>query len=248
MHSLNDIVTSRFPGLGTGAVTEGNESAPHANETVDPTGAVAPAPQQPAELGQANTGSDELDTDAVEQAADVGQAHPGATALTNGSDEVQGAVKVQGTRNKGAGAVKAKRARKPRSTKSLVANTGAGKSHAVTTKLDAELLRKLTMARARSGMSESGLLRLALASYLDNLEQHSIAAEISRAAAVITAASQSSMAPVLERVNTLDHRFQEQLGAVVQAIKGIGNLLGEPVELHGLDGSTDAGESKEERS
>lgn len=201
------------------------------------------APQDQAELDQVTEsvehqpGSDELKTDA-------GVEHIGAEASTNGSDEPTGFVKAQGTRKKGVGAGKTKGVRKPRSTKSKVANTGAGKSHAVTTKLDAELLRKLTMARARSGMSESGMVRLALASYLDNLEQRSIAAEISKAAAAITAASQASTAPVVERLNTLEHRFQEQLGAVVNAIKGIGNLLGEPVDLTGLDGLNDAGESK----
>jgi hypothetical protein len=204
------------------------------------------APQDLSESVQINedverlTGSDELKTHA-------GVKHIGAEITTNGSDEPTGSVKAQGARKKDAGAGKSKRVRKSgsaTSTKSKVANTGSGKSHAVTTKLDAELLRKLSMARARSGMSESGLLRLALASYLDNLEQRSIAAEISKAAAAITAASHASTAPMVERLITLEHRFQEQLGAVVNAIKGIGHLLGEPIDLTGLDGLNDADDSK----
>jgi hypothetical protein len=173
--------------------------------------------------------------------------HLGAEVSTHGSDEPTGSVKAPGTRKKGAGAGKTRGVRKPgsaRSTKSRVARDGSGKSHAVTTKLDAELLRKLTAVRARSGMSESGLLRLALASYLDNLEQRSIAAEISKAAAAIAAASEVSMAPVVERLNTLEQRVHQQLGAVVAAINGIREALGEPVELDGLVSLNDAGESK----
>ncbi|WP_394412885.1 CopG family transcriptional regulator [Roseateles sp. BYS78W] len=202
------------------------------------------APQDQAELDRLNTESVEHLPGSGEGKTDAGAEHIGAESSTLGSGEPTGSEKRQGTRKKGAGTVKVKGVRKPRSAKSRVANTGAGKSHAVTTKLDAELLRKLTMARARSGMSESGMVRLALVSYLDNLEQRSIAAEISKAAAAITAASHASTAPVVEKLNTLEHRFQEQLGAVVNAIKGIGKLLGEPVDLAGLDGLTDAGESK----
>lgn len=150
-------------------------------------------------------------------------------------------VVTQGARKKVNGSGKTKGARKAQSTKSKVVSTGAGKSHAVTAKLDAELLRRLTMARSLSGMTESGFLRHALVSYLDNLEQRSVAAEISKAAAAMAGASQSSMAPVLDRLNTLEHRVQQQLGAVLGAIKGLGELLGEPVGLDGIGGPGSTG-------
>jgi hypothetical protein len=106
---------------------------------------------------------------------------------------------------------------------------GSGKTNAVTTKIDAELLQKLTTARTRAGMSESGFMRLALDSYLSNLELRTIGADIGNAAALVAAAAESVSQPaVIARMDAFELRVQEQLNGFIETMKG---LLGEPTEL-----------------
>lgn len=117
---------------------------------------------------------------------------------------------------------------------------GSGKTNAVTTKIDAELLQKLTTARTRAGMSESGFMRLALDSYLSNLELRTIGADIANAAALVAAAAESVSQPaVIARMDALELRVQEQLNEFFHVIKG---LLGEPADIAGLIGDPIPGE------
>jgi hypothetical protein len=121
---------------------------------------------------------------------------------------------------------------------------GAGKNHTVAAKVDSVLRSKLTVAGLRSGMSGSALMRVALEAYLDNLEQRSIAAEISRAAGVVAASTASMDQRIDVRMSAFEVKVQAQMDAAVKTLAGlvaeafadIAGLLGEPVEL------TDAGD------
>jgi hypothetical protein len=105
---------------------------------------------------------------------------------------------------------------------------GVGKTHAVTTKLDAELHAEFTRARLAAGMTDSGFIRMALHSYLDSVVHRSIANEISNAAALVATAAESVSQPaVIARLDSFETRVQEQLNGFMEVMKG---LLGEPVD------------------